>query len=46
MAALLRHHIRREESDLFPAAHQILAPTAWHAIEATRKVEMHDDHDR
>jgi hemerythrin-like domain-containing protein len=31
---LLADHILREESDLFPAAHQLLAPEQWDAIAA------------
>lgn len=30
---LLRDHILREESDLFPAAYQMLAPAQWAAVE-------------
>lgn len=32
--ALLRDHIAREESDLFPAAHQLLEPRQWDAVDA------------
>jgi len=31
---VLREHILREETDLFPAAHQMLAPTQWMAVDA------------
>lgn len=30
---LLGDHIAREESDLFPAAHQLLAPEQWDAVD-------------
>jgi hypothetical protein len=33
-ADLLAEHILREESDLFPAAHQLLAPEQWAAVAA------------
>ena len=29
----LRDHIAREESDLFPAAHQLLLPSQWDAVD-------------
>lgn len=29
---LLHAHIQREESDLFPAAHQLLTPRQWDAV--------------
>ncbi len=29
----LRDHIAREESDLFPAAHQLLVPSQWDAVD-------------
>lgn len=29
----LRDHIAREESDLFPAAHQLLEPAQWDAVD-------------
>ena len=29
----LREHIAREESDLFPAAHQLLVPSQWDAVD-------------
>ena len=32
LVALLRAHILREETDLFPAAHQLLSPTQWDEI--------------
>jgi hypothetical protein len=32
LIALLRDHVLREESDLFPAAHQLLRPDQWAAI--------------
>ena len=35
---LLRDHILREESDLFPAAHQLLEPHQWGAIDAAHRV--------
>ena len=31
---LLAEHIAREESDLFPAAHQLLRPDQWDAVDA------------
>jgi Hemerythrin HHE cation binding domain len=31
---LLGEHIAREESDLFPAAHQLLRPDQWDAVDA------------
>ncbi len=31
---VLREHILREETDLFPAAHQMLAPPQWTAVDA------------
>jgi hemerythrin-like domain-containing protein len=34
LAALLGDHIAREESDLFPAAHQLLRPDQWDAVDA------------
>jgi len=37
---LLEDHILREESDLFPAAHQLLGSDAWATIAASN-----DDHD-
>lgn len=33
LARLLEEHIRREESDLFPAAHQLVPPERWQAVE-------------
>lgn len=30
---VLRRHILREETDLFPAAHQMLAPAQWDAVD-------------
>jgi hypothetical protein len=30
---LLGGHIAREESDLFPAAHQLLSPSQWDAVD-------------
>lgn len=38
LVGLLRDHILREETDLFPAAHQMLVPTQWDAIAASRAV--------
>lgn len=32
LIAVLSEHIAREESDLFPAAHQLLAPSQWDAV--------------
>lgn len=32
----LSAHIAREESDLFPAAHQMLSPADWDVVDATR----------
>ena len=34
LVALLDAHIAREESDLFPAAHQLLSPSQWDAVDA------------
>jgi hemerythrin-like domain-containing protein len=34
LVELLAEHIAREESDLFPAAHQLLAPSQWDAVDA------------
>ncbi len=31
---VLSEHIAREESDLFPAAHQLLRPDQWDAVDA------------
>ena len=31
---LLAQHIAREESDMFPAAHQLLRPDQWDAVDA------------
>lgn len=33
LADLLGGHIAREESDLFPAAHQLLSPSQWDAVD-------------
>ena len=33
LVILLEDHILREETDMFPAAHQLLAPTDWDAID-------------
>jgi hemerythrin-like domain-containing protein len=33
LVGTLRDHILREESDLFPAAHQLLTPTQWDAVD-------------
>ena len=33
LARTLRDHIAREESDLFPAAHQLLVPAQWDAVD-------------
>jgi hemerythrin-like domain-containing protein len=33
LVELLRGHIAREESDLFPAAHQLLSPSQWDAVD-------------
>lgn len=30
----LRDHIFREETDLFPAAHQLLSPAQWDLVDA------------
>ena len=35
---LLRAHIGREETDLFPAAHQMLCPAQWEQIDRRRHV--------
>jgi hemerythrin-like domain-containing protein len=34
LVAILEDHITREESDLFPAAHQLLSPSQWDAVDA------------
>lgn len=34
LADVLQGHIEREEYDLFPSAHQLLAPTNWDAVDA------------
>ena len=34
LVTLLEDHIAREESDLFPAAHQLLSPSQWDAVDA------------
>jgi hemerythrin-like domain-containing protein len=34
LVRLLGEHIAREESDLFPAAHQLLRPDQWDAVDA------------
>ena len=34
LVELLREHILREETDLFPAAHQMLEPSHWNAVDA------------
>jgi hemerythrin-like domain-containing protein len=34
LARVLTEHIAREETDLFPAAHQQLAPQQWDAVDA------------
>jgi hemerythrin-like domain-containing protein len=34
LAQLLGEHIAREESDLFPAAHQLLRPDQWDVVDA------------
>jgi hypothetical protein len=36
---LLADHILREESDLFPVAHQVLAPHQWDAVDAVHAVQ-------
>ena len=33
LLALLQEHILREETDLFPAAHQMLEPARWRAVD-------------
>jgi len=33
LSQVLRRHILREETDLFPAAHQMLEPAQWDAID-------------
>ena len=38
LVALLGDHIAREEFDLFPAAHQLLDPTQWDAVDAVHAV--------
>ncbi len=35
--AVLRDHILLEESDLFPAAHQLLSPAQWDAVAAAER---------
>ena len=37
LADLLDGHILREESDLFPAARQLLAPADWDLVEAANQ---------
>lgn len=39
LVATLRDHILREETDLFPAAHQLLSPAQWEAIRAPEPEE-------
>jgi hemerythrin-like domain-containing protein len=34
LVELLTEHIAREEYDLFPVAHQVLAPSQWDAVDA------------
>jgi hemerythrin-like domain-containing protein len=34
LVVVLRDHMLREETDLFPAAHQLLSPAQWAAIRA------------
>jgi hemerythrin-like domain-containing protein len=34
LVELLTKHIAREEYDLFPVAHQVLAPSQWDAVDA------------
>ena len=34
LIVVLREHILREETDLFPAAHQMLEPEHWSAVDA------------
>lgn len=36
LARVLGDHILREETDLFPAAHQLLTPRQWDAVAASR----------
>jgi hemerythrin-like domain-containing protein len=44
LIALLGSHIAREESDLFPAAHQLLQPKQWDAVDAVHaEVGTRDD---
>ncbi|MGD9997529.1 MAG: hemerythrin domain-containing protein [Ilumatobacteraceae bacterium] len=38
---VLGDHIAREESDLFPAAHQLLTPAQWDAVDAASAVGAH-----
>ncbi|MGE0139702.1 MAG: hemerythrin domain-containing protein [Ilumatobacteraceae bacterium] len=38
---VLGDHIAREESDLFPAAHQLLTPAQWDAVDAENVVGSH-----
>jgi hemerythrin-like domain-containing protein len=35
---VLGDHIAREESDLFPAAHQLLTPAQWDAVDAANVI--------
>jgi hypothetical protein len=37
LVAVLGAHIDREETDLFPAAHQLLTPAQWDAVDAVRR---------
>lgn len=37
LARTLRDHIAREESDLFPAAHQLLVPGQWDAVDRSHR---------
>lgn len=36
LVRVLGNHILREETDLFPAAHQLLTPRQWDAVTASR----------
>ena len=38
LADLLDDHIAREESDLFPAARQLLAPADWDVVDAVHRL--------
>jgi hypothetical protein len=41
LAALLCDHTAREESDLFTAAHQLLEPTQWDAVDVVHAARVY-----